>query len=987
MNDPSSFKRTFLLAMAVSVAALLTEGCGEHEDPMDEAMWIHTNLGPDKVPQDENGVFYWTHPGDAFKGMDSHVKDVYGHEFSPDEIKGRNTWVMWTGGNQEFWDYLAQNSDGIVDFLKLLDSRFVRRKDRFPIMGVIPSPGMQEREPDRNREPPKEQWTQFPYYGLSLDAGIESPDAFAEGGGIVPDREVYGYPSGIVGLWLFPRQFDPDPRIREQWEKNKHKWDPVKYLEDEQYYKDPDLVRPYRIGMSCGFCHISANPMNPPAHIANAQWSNLSSNIGSQYFWFGRVFGQDFKRDNLLWYLTNYAEPGSLDTSLVATDGVNNPNTMNSVFQVLPRLVVSLLSPSEKQSQDTLRYMPRLDQGFDVATGQVVDHAPAGPNDTIPLSFTKPELDFLRYLGLPQTGLPRFGDGNRRTTPKILAGGADSIGARGALCRVYLNIGQYSSRWVQLHNAMVGIRKQQPFQIKQCFERSLNWQVTMRRSTNVAKYFLAGTVPMRLENAPGLPAGYVKPNNDPKVIRGAEIFARDCFVCHSSLNQPERFWENPSDWKTWVQQPGYVQQRATWLVDLLNRPVKPGHPSGDPFFEQFVKENYLSTDARYHVTEIGTNSARALADNAGSDVRMWKDYSSHEFKNQERKTATIKISHPYRDEEIEWNLNTEAGPGNYRPHSLSSIWAHGPYLHNNAVGYYPYEWGKDPRYGLSDQTLSWFVDGVYKTPVRLQVFQDGMRRLLGLKSDPDKLYRFGNGHDSAWRQWYDRDAKQYRGFSNKPRRGFDSIVRIQENAAIVLPRAVIGDLIYMQTLSLFGIGIPQWVPTLVLIGIVVLGLYLFAKGRRRLAAGSSSVLRNVAVIVIGLALIGQAFLLFSKPYFRLGYIPQGTPVNLVANINGPDWIASSPQRKKLIKQALTGLIIAKKKQVDSLEEIDVGGRNLVDILIDLSKCPDLDIDRGHKFGWYNTVDLAGLEEGQDESGLTPVPVTDREALIEFLKKL
>src|SRR5262245_50379318 len=39
---------------------------------------------------------------------------------TPDEIKGRNTWVMWCGGNEAFWDWLAGHSHGFMDLLKLV---------------------------------------------------------------------------------------------------------------------------------------------------------------------------------------------------------------------------------------------------------------------------------------------------------------------------------------------------------------------------------------------------------------------------------------------------------------------------------------------------------------------------------------------------------------------------------------------------------------------------------------------------------------------------------------------------------------------------------------------------------------------------------------------------------------------------------------------------------------------------------------------------
>ena len=41
---------------------------------------------------------------------------------SADEITGRNTWIVWTGGDDKLWDTLTATSFGALDFLKTLSS-------------------------------------------------------------------------------------------------------------------------------------------------------------------------------------------------------------------------------------------------------------------------------------------------------------------------------------------------------------------------------------------------------------------------------------------------------------------------------------------------------------------------------------------------------------------------------------------------------------------------------------------------------------------------------------------------------------------------------------------------------------------------------------------------------------------------------------------------------------------------------------------------
>src|SRR5215470_11791112 len=101
-------------------------------------------------------------------------------------------------------------------------------------------------------------------------------------GATIPVGSYYGEPSGVVGLRLFPNpNFD---------EKARRRWNAERYYSDPNYYYSKDLVRPYRVGMSCGFCHVGPNPLKPPADPNNPRWENLSSNVGAQYFWWDRVF-------------------------------------------------------------------------------------------------------------------------------------------------------------------------------------------------------------------------------------------------------------------------------------------------------------------------------------------------------------------------------------------------------------------------------------------------------------------------------------------------------------------------------------------------------------------------------------------------------------------------------------------------------------------------------------------------------------------------
>jgi len=113
--------------------------------------------------------------------------------------------------------------------------------------------------------------------------------------------------------------------------------------------------------------------------------------------------------------------------------------------------------------------------------------------------------------------------------------------------------------------------------------------------------------------------------------------------------------------------------------------------------------------------------------------------------------------------------------------------------------------------------------------------------------------------------------------------------------------------------------------------------------------------------------------LFGEGGVEIGPIPKGTPINLISNID----LSSS-------KVQLLRLLLKIKKDLKALPQdaTDEQGRavfaNLVEPLLEVNKCPDFVVNRGHYFG----TDY--LPESEGEPGLSDA---DKNALIEFLKTL
>ena len=89
------------------------------------------------------------------------------------------------------------------------------------------------------------------------------------------------------------------------------KWDPERFYADPTYYNDKNLVRPYRVGMTCGFCHVGPNPVKPPDDPENPKWENLSSNVGAQYFWVDRIFTWEADPSSFAFQLFHTSRPGT----------------------------------------------------------------------------------------------------------------------------------------------------------------------------------------------------------------------------------------------------------------------------------------------------------------------------------------------------------------------------------------------------------------------------------------------------------------------------------------------------------------------------------------------------------------------------------------------------------------------------------------------------------------------------------------------------
>jgi hypothetical protein len=772
---------------------------------------------------------------DYFHDMDG------GLPLTEDQVKGRNTWIIWTGGNDRLWDVLGAKSFGALDLLKTISSHpslKFSRDNRWAYLGLVNEPCFERAtsgEPDRwglwldKRSqgcPPDPFENEQKYPGVKIGARGEA----VLDGKQLPVGSYYGYATGIVGLRLFPNP-DFDKTAAEHWNADK-------YYNDPSYYYDKNLIRPYRVGMSCAFCHVGPNPLKPPADPEHPKWENLSSNVGAQYFWIDRIF--DWKADEATYIhqMFHTSRPGSLDTSLVSTDNINNPRTMNAIYGLGPRL------------QQAKRFGKETLGGGSLNNKQFNDFV---PQDSPLAQFFEP----------PATVY----------SPRVLKDAADSVGALGALNRVYLNIGLFSEEWLLHFNPLIGGKTVTPIEIAVARKNSTYWEATEAQTPDMALFFLRTTAPHKLKDAPGGmkyfnggrpdDPGYVE-----VVTRGKVVFAETCARCHSSKLPAPAPGLDPGG----CAGKGYLDCWNKYWAWTKTEDFK-SKMREMVLAPDFLEDNFLSAEHRVPVTLLQTNACSPLATNAIRD-NIWDNFSSDTYKDLPS-IGTITVYDPVTGNPQPYEM-PGGGRGYTRPASLISLWSTAPFLLNNSVG----KFNPSPS-----------------VEARMDSFQDSIEKML-------------------WPAKREKDAV----LGDKVPGVID---RTTTRSYIVIKAGFVPE----KLKGLIGWG--EWLlPS------------FFGQGEER----------------------GD---------IKIGPIPPGTPIGLLANLDVRPDQGGFAERLALVLD-----IKHKLKELGS-EATDEQAQKvltpLVPKLMNVSKCPDYVVNRGHYFG----TGFVGAEPGLSDD--------DKRALIEFLK--
>ncbi len=330
---------------------------------------------------------------------------------------------------------------------------------------------------------------------------------------------------------------------------------------------------------------------------------------------------------------------------------------------------------------------------------QIANAQPPGTSETSQVAtdhINNPNvINNIAYLNDRPKHRERTADGVERDVYHVLKDGADSVGSaclddptaqpgvNDTACaglRVYVNIGMCASIWTTLQDPVYGLKRPQsvfdPKKARQADHAcDTAWTATAGRAAGL-EAFLRTLMPLHLADADG-GAAYV-PADQQRLARGKVVFAENCARCHSS-KQP------PAD---------YSGDRAAWFLNAVMQ-------------DDFLAENFLSDDARYPVSELGTNSERAMASNA-TEGHIWQEFSSETYKQLPTVHVTDLVDPLHTSLKL-LPFDATGGRGYYRTPTLANVWATAPFLHNNSVGLF----NNDPS-----------VEG------RLAAYQDAMEKML-----------------------------------------------------------------------------------------------------------------------------------------------------------------------------------------------------------------------------------------------------------------
>jgi hypothetical protein len=515
--------------------------------------------------------------------------------YSPSARAGREIWFFATAFNDRFFTYsYPQRLGAAIDWFKILAAK--NKRDLFQGWGITPDPDCCT--PGDPNCPARSLAETYGFQYCKGDDELlkfvgkegyrdpacdfqDAPFDTTTPHGAKDQRQDpcdlrFGTSTGALGLRKFP-----NPRFdAEKWRKlngSLDTWENYsKFLSGDpgdgdsrtNRLFDGSIEPPFRIGMSCGACHISYDPLKPPADASNPKWENIDGLVGNQYSRISQILASGMSQHLLEWQIIARTRPGTVDTSALPNDQVSNPGTPNVIYNVASR---------PKFSERVLKW-------------RKASQCPAGQATC----WCEPQKAGKCWERSQKT----------EEVLHILKGGEDTIGATEAIQRVYFNIGSCAEQcWMNHLPDMRAIDPTQrnygqtPLDIGQCRRDCASFRAIEDRLQNVLDFFLTARPPdlakARNVSQEQLTSQLEQEFGPGSVELGRKVFAKTCAGCHSS--QPN------------------VTENTDFRAVAANDPT--------------LRIDFLSNEKPVLVSKVGTYAGRALHSNHMA-TRVWDQYAS-----------------------------------------------------------------------------------------------------------------------------------------------------------------------------------------------------------------------------------------------------------------------------------------------------------------------------------------------------------------------
>jgi hypothetical protein len=515
--------------------------------------------------------------------------------YNPSERAGREIWFFATAFNDRFFTYsYPQRLGAAIDWFKILSAK--NKRDLFRGWGITPDPDCCV---PGDPECPKRSLADT--YGFQYCKGDDellkyvgkegyrdpacdfkdAPFDTTTPHGARDQRQDacdlrFGTSTGALGLRKFP-----NPRFdAEKWRKlngSLDTWeaygkslagDPGDADSRTNRLFDGSIEPPFRIGMSCGACHISYDPLKPPADASKPTWDNIDGLVGNQYSRISQILASGMSQHLLEWQIVARTRPGTVDTSALPNDQVSNPGTPNVIYNVASR---------PKFSERVLKW-------------RKASSCPAGQATC----WCEPQKAGKCWQRSEKT----------EEVLHILKGAEDNIGPLEAIQRVYFNIGSCAEQcWMNHLPDMRAVDPTQrnygqtPLDIGQCRRDCASFRAIEDRLQNVLDFFLTARTPdlakARNVSQEQLTGQLEQEFGAGSVVLGRKVFANTCAGCHSS--QPN------------------VTENTDFRAVAANDPT--------------LRIDFLSNEKPILASKIGTYSGRAMHSNHMA-TRVWDQYAS-----------------------------------------------------------------------------------------------------------------------------------------------------------------------------------------------------------------------------------------------------------------------------------------------------------------------------------------------------------------------